>query len=268
MCATALQQQAQLLTARELRGEQISKIVKQLRLACCAVASRSCSFMGVFSADQIPSREKLCSFAGGTQRKRKKRKIGGATAAKDQQPCCYRARSFIVNTDPSTLPGHHWVAFVVFADRSSVIYFFDSFGMPLTNYQELYNSCLNYAYFSDADIVTSVNTRSLQGATSTVCGHYCILFLYLCARLSLETPSSSSSRTLTQYGDFALSATCALVQVTGGDLAEACERDAALVDVLNQLLKRNGQLPPALSCNRLGGTASAHRQCCWHQSVA
>ena len=189
MATAAAATQKLTVTEDELRGEQIFKIVKELRLACCVVASRSCSYMDCFAADQIPKVEKLCSFGGaGAKRKR------GAT---ESRPCCYRARCFIANTDPSTQPGYHWVAFVVFADRPSVIYFFDTFGMPLTNYDDLYHTCMDNGYFSDTHIVTSVNSRSLQGHASTVCGHYCILFLYLCARVSLD---ASRARTSAQYG--------------------------------------------------------------------
>jgi hypothetical protein len=230
------------LTGAELRGEQIYEVLKELRLACCAVASRSCSYMDVFSADQVPTLKKLCSFTGATGRGR---------------PCCYKFRSFIANTDPSTAPGYHWVAFVVLADRPSVIYFFDSFGMPLTAYDDLYRACMDKGYFSDTRIVSSVNSRSLQGAESTVCGHYCVLFLYLCARLSLET---SRSRISAQHG-LALSAVRTLVQVTGGVAAAPNQRDAAIVRVLNDLLKRKEQLTPALACSHIG-TAAAHRQCC------
>ena len=245
------------LTAHELRGEQIFEAVKQLRLACCAVPSRSCSYLDVYAANQIPSCEKLCSFSGVKRKADGGARANAAAGRRRREPCCFRARSFVANTDPSTLPGYHWVAFVVFADRPSVIYFFDSFGMPLSSYDDLYQTCLNKGYFSDTHIVASVNTRSLQGPTSSVCGHYCVLFLYLCARVSLGV---SRARTSSQTG-VALSAVRALVQVTGGDLAGAAERDAAVVSVLNELLKRKEQLTPALSCSHIG-TAIAHRQCC------
>ena len=237
---------AQKVTAHELCGEQILKIVKELRLACCAAAGRSCSFMDVFSADQLPKVDKLCSFAGAGV-KRKKRGL-----------CCFRARSFVANTDPSDQPGCHWVAFVVFADRPSVIYFFDSFGFPLTSYDDLYRTCMNNAYFSDTHIVTSINSRSLQGPASAVCGHYCVLFLYVCARVSLDV---SRSRISALYG-FALRALRALVQVTGGDSTTAPKRDAAIVRVLNELLARKKQLAPALCCSGRRTTSAAHHQCC------
>ena len=195
--------------------------------------------MDVYSADQVPTLERLCAFSG-----TRKRKGTGAT-------CCYRARSFIANTEPAARPGYHWVAFVVFANRPSIIYFFDSFGMPLSYYQDLYRTCVDRGYYSDTIIVTSVNSRALQGAKSTVCGHYCILYLYLCARMSLET---SRTRML-----IALSAMRALVVVTGGTVSN--DRDVVIVRILNELLKRDEQLTPALTCSRLGN-AAARNQCC------
>jgi hypothetical protein len=195
--------------------------------------------LDVYSADQVPTLERLCAFSG-----TRKRRGTGAT-------CCYRARSFIANTEPAARPGYHWVAFVVFANRPSIIYFFDSFGMPLSYYQDLYRTCMNRGYYSDTVIVTSVNSRALQGAKSTVCGHYCILYLYLCARMSLET---SRTRML-----IALSAMRALVVVTGGTVSN--DRDVIIVRILNELLKRDEQLTPALTCSRLGN-AAARSQCC------
>jgi hypothetical protein len=172
-----------------------------------------------------PSTERLCGFSGNWKRK------GTGT-------CCCRARSFIANTEPAARPGYHWVAFVVFANRPSVIYFFDSFGMPLSYYQDLYRTCVDRGYYSDTVIVTPINSRALQGAKSTVCGHYCIL--YVCARMSLET---SRARVQAQ-GGFASSTMRALVQVTGGTVSS--DRDVIVVKILDELLKRNEQLTPAL----------------------
>jgi Adenovirus endoprotease len=231
------------LTGRALRGQEIFNITKQLRLACCAVASRSCSYLDVYSADQVPTLEKLCAFSGA-----RKRKVTGAT-------CCYRARSFIANTEPAARPGYHWVAFVVFANHPSIIYFFDSFGMPLSYYQDLYHTCMDRGYYSDTVIVTPVNSRALQGSKSTVCGHYCVLYLYLCARMSLETLRAR----VQAQGGFALGAMRALVLVTGGIVSN--DRDVVVVHILNELLKRNEQLTPAFTCSRIGSTA-ARSQCC------
>ena len=128
--------------------------------------------------------------------------------------------------------------------------------MPLSNYDDLYQTCLRHGYFSDTYIVSPVNSRALQGDRSTVCGHYCILFLYLCARLYFDI---ASSRPLLRQAGHALGALRALVQVTGGD--DTDDRDDSVVRVLNELLKRKEYLTPALDCTGLG-SAAARRQCC------
>ena len=69
--------------------------------------------------------------------------------------------------------------------------------------------------------------------------------------MSLET---SRTRML-----IALSAMRALVVVTGGTVSN--DRDVVIVRILNELLKRDEQLTPALTCSRLGN-AAARNQCC------
>ena len=79
----------------------------------------------------------------------------------DTFPC-----GFVVNTDPSTEPGTHWVAFY-FPSRDKGE-FFDSYGHPPEHYGEpftVYN-------------VETINSHKLQSSWSNVCGHYCIFYLY------------------------------------------------------------------------------------------
>jgi hypothetical protein len=96
---------------------------------------------------------KLCNFVGVFPRD----KIPNITKI-TKFPCC-----FVLNTDTSKLKGSHWVA--VYYSSPKTCEFFDSYGMlPI-----VYN----------IDIKTSVyNTRHLQSYHSTVCGQYCIYFLY------------------------------------------------------------------------------------------
>ena len=76
--------------------------------------------------------------------------------------CC------VVNNDPSTKPGQHWVA--LFRDKgSNVIEFFDSYGFPPEKY--------HFAPFSNFHVIC--NKITLQSKWSNVCGHYCVLFVYL-----------------------------------------------------------------------------------------
>ena len=84
----------------------------------------------------------------------------------DRSPC-----GFIINTDPSTKPGTHWVAFYFPSEQKAE--FFDSYGQPPEHYKHIAKDFLNKH-------VWTFNTRKLQSAWSGVCGQYCIF--YLCHR--------------------------------------------------------------------------------------
>ena len=91
-------------------------------------------FSGVYASDQIPK-----SFT--------------------YYPAC-----FVVNIDPSNLPGTHWVCYY-FPDKSRCE-FFDSYGkgpnvFNLPVYSNMYHNTIRY-----------------QSDYSNVCGQYCIYYLY------------------------------------------------------------------------------------------
>ena len=97
--------------------------------------------------------------------------------------CC------IVNTDPATEPGTHWIAFfLAHNNRSSEIEFFDSYGLPPSFY--------GFSFPSPSHTQLLHNTIRLQSLKTTVCGQYCILFLILRSFLHLFFPISSNSSTL------------------------------------------------------------------------
>lgn len=98
--------------------------------------SHGSHFLGVYAIDQLP-----------------KLKTNGA--------CC-----FIINTDPSYLPGKHWLAVFV-KNREGEC--FDSYGrLPPRPLQFWLNkNCNRWCY----------NKRWLQGPLSTLCGAYCIFYL-------------------------------------------------------------------------------------------
>ena len=79
--------------------------------------------------------------------------------------------ALVVNTDPHNERGEHWVAFYVDTDGRRME-FFDSFGRP--PHQPAFQSFLKrnhrlpYVY----------NRRGLQGPDTSVCGHYCLGYLY------------------------------------------------------------------------------------------
>ena len=78
----------------------------------------------------------------------------------------------ILITDPKDKPGIHW--FALYATRDGPIERFDSFGLPPSTYSldSLDPSHLLYSF---------------QSLSSSVCGHYCIVYLYL--RSSNKTQS-------------------------------------------------------------------------------
>jgi len=75
----------------------------------------------------------------------------------------------ILNTDPHTQEGTHWLA-IHFQPKSSTAFYFDTYAQPppsdLTILSFLNRNCTVWIY----------NTTSLQGPTCVVCGHYSCLF--------------------------------------------------------------------------------------------
>ena len=79
-----------------------------------------------------------------------------------------RSGSFIINADPLTERGSHWLA-IHFEPRSSSAYYFDSYGIFLiipTMQAFLKRNCTVWDY----------KATRLQVLMSTVCGQYCCLF--------------------------------------------------------------------------------------------
>jgi hypothetical protein len=80
--------------------------------------------------------------------------------------------TIILNTDPHTDPGSHWLA-INSQPKSYSSYYFDSYGMAP------YVPAVQ-AFLKRTCIVSEYNAKQLQGLTSTVCGKYCCLFaLYM-----------------------------------------------------------------------------------------
>lgn len=96
-------------------------------------------FMGVYAIDQLPS--------------------------KIEYPCC-----MIVNTDPSTEKGEHWLA--IYFDSYKNAEFFDSFG-----YDPKFYKLTNF--FKDKCFECTFNNIRIQSLFSDFCGHYsCLYILY------------------------------------------------------------------------------------------
>ena len=91
--------------------------------------------VGVFAADQLPTKE----FPG----------------------------AYIVNTDTSSQPGQHWVAFFTTEKGTEC---FDSFSENPSTYSVYIAEWLK-------DDFQVVQCETLQSSDSTVCGQYCIYFI-------------------------------------------------------------------------------------------
>ncbi len=80
---------------------------------------------------------------------------------------------FVANTHSSNEPGEHWVAFYVISNDT--LEFFDSYGQhPLVYFPHLhFISSSNYPF------TLHYNNQKLQKSNSSVCGHYCLYYLYL-----------------------------------------------------------------------------------------
>ena len=92
-----------------------------------------------------------------------KDKVAGLRDSHTSYPLC-----FVANTDVSSAPGTHWVAFY-FADRIHCE-FWDSFAQSPSLYG--FES-------SDPNLVVNQNTVQVQSFDANECGHHCITFLYL-----------------------------------------------------------------------------------------
>jgi hypothetical protein len=94
------------------------------------------NFLGVFAADKIPS--KVPTFCG-----------------------------FVVNTDPRSQPGTHWMA--IYIDGNGNGEYFDSYGLrPFIPEHVLFLKKLKKFRY---------NKTTLQSLISTLCGQNCVLYL-------------------------------------------------------------------------------------------
>ena len=82
-----------------------------------------------------------------------------------------RPKVFIVNCQPHTGPGSHWVAF--YAMTNGNIEMFDSFAKHPGYYSRHFTR-----FLADNSVNWNYNLKRLQGGNSNVCGHYCLFYLF------------------------------------------------------------------------------------------
>ena len=93
--------------------------------------------------------------------------------ARDELPdfiCEIRPWCLILNTDSNDQPGIHWLA--LYAPLSNGIELFDLFGYFSSMYSLNFLDHLHSSY-------------SIQSPRTSVCGHYCIVYIYLCSHNDL-----------------------------------------------------------------------------------
>lgn len=101
-----------------------------------------------------------------------RKKFGGVFAS-DRLPRSKRNySSFIVNLDPHTLPGSHWIA-IDFHKKEA--YYFDSYGQSPSE-----KNILNFMKRNADNIV--YNENCFQDDLTTTCGYFCLYFLFRRAR--------------------------------------------------------------------------------------
>jgi hypothetical protein len=81
----------------------------------------------------------------------------------------------IVNTDPSDMPGDHWISIYI-ESKTSMLEYYDSYGNGINFYSIHF---INFAKRLKRDILE--NIVRLQSYNSTVCGYYALYFL--CKRI-------------------------------------------------------------------------------------
>ena len=87
--------------------------------------------------------------------------------ARDELPDLLREKrpfALVFNSDPHDQPGHHWLA--IYAATEGPLELFDSFGLSPSFYH------LDF-------IEPTHSLNSFQSYSSSICGHYCIYFIYL-----------------------------------------------------------------------------------------
>ena len=159
-----------------LTTEQLCCLLK------CLVANDTAAALGALPADKLPGEIALVGNGDGAET---------TAAGRIRISYCY-----ISNSDPQSMPGEHWIAFY-FNHHTSMLEYFDSFGMPLIEYTDIYATLSSHNLIRMC--VPANRVGILQSPSSTVCGHYCVMFLYWRARHSHASIDEFSSHAM-QFG--------------------------------------------------------------------
>jgi len=108
--------------------------------------------------------------------------------AKDILPRVTYPSAYVLNSQPSSKPGEHWLG--VYLDKNGKGEYFDSYGLP--------PDMFGFADFMNAKSTSCIyNEKTLQSLFSKVCGHYCVYFiLFRCRGLTMRDIASHFSSNL------------------------------------------------------------------------
>ena len=81
----------------------------------------------------------------------------------------------IVNIDSSNMPGSHWIALGIFQKHIEV---FDSLGFNIFNWSRVPCSLISFIHRLSVTRKIIISER-VQPDTSTLCGFYCLFYLFL-----------------------------------------------------------------------------------------
>jgi hypothetical protein len=171
-----------------------SLVTEQLECLLDCVIPNSVRVLGVFPANCVPMRRVVQTAAGLVQQLALRSNLG---TPMERHPSLDTAHHycFILNTHTNREPGEHWLAFFYNGDTHNLEYF-DSFGFPLSMYANVkvaLDSC------NLLSLCVRANSHMLQAITSTVCGHYCIAFLYWRARNLGTSASNFAHAIMSEY---------------------------------------------------------------------
>lgn len=95
----------------------------------------------------------------------------GIVCAKDQLLNIKPKRNcYIVNTDPISKPGKHWV--LIYFNSQNTCYYFDSYG----SFNSIENEIINFININCITLLR--NKQRFQSDSSQLCGIYCLYVLY------------------------------------------------------------------------------------------
>ena len=196
--------------------ERMKCLISDLQNEC----SSKLNFLGVFPRDQFPFQKELLNINNSD--------YSYPVSVYQSSKPIHQSYFCIVNSDPSSMAGTHWLA--AFLDNSfpsRTLEFFDSYGSPPDNYL-IPVECNRYKVV--------YNKKSLQSYSSTACGHYCLLFLYLrilifisCNKQSPQTCFRSVIKSIAQVAP------------------TAPQRDAFVVRLVNEITKKEKSFHSSLN---------------------